>query len=81
MRNLVQPPSMRCEICDGELRFERIEPDDPIFDTQVEMFVCARCGHEQSCSVIHDPYAAHAASSMPPGKVGQPDGSGSNRDA
>jgi hypothetical protein len=31
--------------------------------------------------VIHDRYAAHTASSMPAGKVGQPDGSGSNRHA
>ncbi len=32
MRNLVQPaPSMRCELCDSELRFKRIEPDDLTF--------------------------------------------------
>ncbi len=47
MRNLVQPPpSMHCELCDGELRFKRIEPDDPAFDMEVEIFVCAKCGHE-----------------------------------
>ena len=40
MRNLVQPPpSMHCELCDGELRFKRIEPDDPAFDMEVEIFV------------------------------------------
>ena len=82
MRNLVQPPpSMHCELCDGELRFKLIEPDDPVLDTEVEIFVCATCGHKQSRSVIHDRYAAHTASSMPAGKVGQPDGSGSNRHA
>jgi hypothetical protein len=38
MRNLVQPPtSMHCELCDGELRFKRIEPDDPAFDMEVEI--------------------------------------------
>ena len=37
MRNLIQPPpSMHCELCDGELRFKRIEPDDPAFDMEVE---------------------------------------------
>jgi hypothetical protein len=82
MRNLVQPPpSMHCELCDGELRLKLIKPDDPVLDTEVEIFVCSECGHEHSRSVIHDRYAAHTASSMPPGKVGQPGGSGSNRHA
>ena len=63
MRNLTQPPpSMRCEHCNGELRFKRIEPDDPVFDMEVEIFVCAKCGHAHSFPVIHDPYAAHTAS-------------------
>ena len=71
MRNLVQPPpSMHCELCYGELRFKRIEPDDPVFDMEVEIFVCAKCGHAHSLPVFHDPYAAHTASNMPPGKVG-----------
>ena len=74
MRNLTQPPpSMRCQRCNGELRFKRIEPDDPVFDMEVEKFVCAKCGHEHSFQVIHDPYAAHTASNMPPGKVGRSD--------
>ncbi len=82
MRNLVQPPpSIHCELCDGELRFKRIEPDDPVFDTEVEIFVCAKCGREHSRRLMHDPYVAHTASSMPPGKVGQPGGCGSNRHA
>jgi hypothetical protein len=80
MRNLIQPPpSIHCERCDGELRFKRMEPDDPVFDTEVETFVCSKCGHVHSLPVIHDPYAAHTASGMPPGKVGQPGGSGNNR--
>ena len=62
MRNLIQPPpSMHCKRCDGELRFKRIEPDDPVFDTEVEIFVCSKCGHVHSLPVIHDPYAAHTA--------------------
>jgi len=65
MRNLIQPPpSMHCELCDGELRFKRIEPDDPAFDMEVEIFVCSKCGHVHSLPVIHDPYAAHTARSM-----------------
>jgi hypothetical protein len=82
MRNLVQPPpSMHCELCYGELRFKLSEPDDPIFDMGVEIFVCTKCGHERSLRVLHDPYAAHTASGMPLGTLGQPDGSGSHRHA
>ena len=56
MRNLTQPPpSMRCERCNGELRFKRIEPDDPVFDMEVEKFVCAKCGHAHSLPVISRP--------------------------
>ncbi len=79
MRNLVQPPpSMHCELCDGELRFKRIEPDDPVFDTEVEIFVCAKCGREHARRMIHDPYAAHTARAMPPNKLGPPSESGSH---
>ena len=61
MRNLVQlPPSTHCERCGGELLFfKQIETDDPVFDTEVEIFVCSKCGHVHSRPVIHDPYAAH----------------------
>ena len=77
MRNPVQPPpSVHCELCDGELRFKRIEPDDPAFDMEVEIFVCSKCGHVHSLPVMHNHYAAPNASSVPPGKVGQPGGSG-----
>ena len=56
MRNLIQPPpSMHCERCNGELRFKRIEPDDPVFDTEVETFVCSKCGHVHSVPVISRP--------------------------
>ena len=82
MRNLVEPlPSTHCEHCNGELLFKRIETDDPALDIEVQIFVCAECGHEQSHTVTHDPYAAHTAGSMPPDKVGQQGGSGSNRPA
>jgi len=57
MRNLVQPPaSLHCESCDGELRFKRIESDDPVFDREVEIFVCVKCGRAHSLRMIHDPY-------------------------
>jgi hypothetical protein len=80
MRNLVQPPpSMHCELCDGELRFKRIEPDDPVFDMEVEIFVCSKCGRVHSRRMIYDPYIAYAARSMPPSMLGQPGGSGSSR--
>jgi hypothetical protein len=82
MRNLVQPPpSLHCQFCDGELRFKRIESDDPIFDTEVEIFVCVKCGRAHPRRMIHDPYAAQTASTMPPGTVGQRGEFGSNRHA
>ncbi len=80
MRNLVEPPpSLHCELCYGELRFKRIGPDDPVFDTEVEIFVCVKCGRAHPRRMIHDPYAAHTARSMPHGKVDQPGGAGGNR--
>ena len=73
MRNLVQPPpSLHCELCDGELRFKRIECADPDFDTEVEIFVCVKCGRAHSLRMIHDPYAAHTARGMQRGNVDQP---------
>ena len=62
MRNLVEPlPSMRCQDCNGELLFKRIEPNDPAFDIEVQIFVCAKCGREHSQRLIQEPYAAHTA--------------------
>jgi uncharacterized protein with PIN domain len=58
MRPLVQPPpSLRCKRCGGELRLKRIEPADPTFDLENEVFACANCGHTQSYTVTHDHYA------------------------
>ena len=72
MRNLVEPlPSLRCEFCDGELRFKRIESDDPVFVTEVEIFVCVKCCRAHSRRMIHDPYAAQIARRMPRGNVDQ----------
>jgi hypothetical protein len=75
MRNLVQPPSVHCDLCDGELRFKLIKPDNPVLHMDSQVFVCAKCGHEQWCVVIHDHYAAHTASNLPPAKVRQLGGS------
>ncbi|MFZ2155851.1 MAG: endonuclease/exonuclease/phosphatase family protein [Bradyrhizobium sp.] len=62
IRNLVQPPpSLHCDLCTGELRLKLIEPADSVFDLDAEIFVCARCGHEQSHVVIHDHTAPHHA--------------------
>jgi hypothetical protein len=80
MRTLVRPlQSLHCELCDGELRFKRIESDDPVFDTEVEIFVCVNCGRAHSRRMIHDPYAAHTARSVPRGEAGQPGRAGSDR--
>lgn len=77
MRNLVQPPpSLHCERCGGELLFKRIETDNPVFDTEVEIFVCVKCGRAHQSKVIYDPYAAHTARTMPHGKMDWPDRAG-----
>jgi hypothetical protein len=71
MRTIVQPPpSLHCDLCHGELRLKQLAPDGPVFEFDLEVFVCAKCGHEQSHRVSHDPYVAQAASNMPPAKVG-----------
>jgi hypothetical protein len=71
MRTIVQPPpSLHCDLCHGELRLKQLVPDGPVFEFDLEVFVCAKCGHEQSHRVSHDPYVVQAASNMPPAKVG-----------
>jgi hypothetical protein len=52
---------MHREQCKGELLFKRIDPDDPAFGIEVQMFVCARFGREHSRRLIHEPYTAHTA--------------------
>ena len=80
MRNLVEPPpSLHCELCHGELRFKRIEPDDPAFDREVEILICVACGRVHSHRKIHNPYAAHTARGMPRGNVDHPSGAGGSR--
>jgi hypothetical protein len=55
MRTLVQPPpSSRCNLCGGELRLQQIESANRILDLDSEIFVCVKCGCEQSYSVSHD---------------------------
>ena len=55
MRTLVQPPpSSQCHFCGGELRFKRIESASRTLELNNEIFVCAKCGREQSYTVSHD---------------------------
>ena len=70
MRTLVQPPpSLRCDLCHGELRLKLVEPACPFFDLETEIFVCAKCGRERAFTVSHDHYAAHIATNRPTAKV------------
>ena len=67
MRNLVQPPpSAHCSRCGGDLRLKLIEPANPVSNLDAQIFVCAKCGREQSFAVSHDPYTAQTASNMRP---------------
>jgi hypothetical protein len=46
MRPIVQPPpSLHCDLCHGELLLKELAPDGPVFEFDVEVFVCAKCGH------------------------------------
>src|ERR1019366_9150976 len=41
MRALVQPPpSLHCDLCQGELRFKRIDLTGVVFEFDTEIFVC-----------------------------------------
>jgi hypothetical protein len=65
MRDLVQPPpSMHCDLCNGELQLKTLEPDPRVIDVDVQIFICSKCGHESARTVTHDPYAAHTAGSV-----------------
>jgi hypothetical protein len=67
MRNLVQPPpTSHCDLCHGELRLKLVEPTDKPLDLDTEIWVCAKCGHEQAYVVSHNHYAAHTANKVPP---------------
>ena len=71
MRTLVPPPpSLHCDICQCELRLKRIDTDGPLFDLDIETFVCVKCGHEKTHRVMHDLYVAHTASDMSHAKAG-----------
>ena len=71
MRNLVQPlPSVHCKHCGGELLFKHVERYDQVLEVEVQVFVCAKCGHEHSRKLIHDPYTAHTLRGS--GRMAQP---------
>ena len=60
MRPLVEPlPSTKCELCGGELLLKSVEPSAPAVENDVVIYLCAKCGHEQSRLVAHDPYTPH----------------------
>lgn len=52
---------MKCELCDGALLLNHVEPDATTFEIEVAMYVCAKCGHGQSRRAPHDPYTARVA--------------------
>lgn len=62
MRRLVEPlPSMKCELCGGELLLKGLEPEAPVVESDIATYLCAKCSHEQSRRLAHDPYTAHAS--------------------
>jgi hypothetical protein len=70
MRTLVEPPpTSHCIHCGGELRLKQIEVANQILDLDNEIFVCIKCGREQSCTVSHNHNVNHAP--KVPGKAAQ----------
>src|ERR1019366_1607654 len=60
MRTLVEPPpSSRCDRCSSELRLKLIESANLTLDLENEIFVCVKCGVEQSCTVSHNRNVGH----------------------
>lgn len=60
MRTLVEPPpSSRCNVCGGELRLKQVESANRALDLDSEIFVCIKCGREQSCTVSRDRNVRH----------------------
>ena len=61
MRTHVEPPpAARCERCRGELRLKKpIESVSDAFDLDEEIFVCVKCGREQTYIVSHNHYEPH----------------------
>jgi uncharacterized protein with PIN domain len=60
MRAMTQPPvSSQCDKCGGELRLKLIEAADRGLDLENEIFICAKCGREQSLTVSHDHKMPH----------------------
>ena len=52
MHTLVDPPpSSRCGLCRGELLLKQIESANRTLDLDNEIFVCVKCGREQSYTV------------------------------
>ena len=53
------PPSSQCDKCGGELRLKLIEAADRGLHLENEIFICAKCGREQSLTVSHDHKMPH----------------------
>jgi hypothetical protein len=70
MRTLVDPPpSLRCDLCNGELRLKKIERDTSPLESDITTFVCAKCDRVKLYRVSRDPHSASRASMKPPPNV------------
>jgi len=59
-RTIVEPPpSSHCDLCGGELRLKLIESANRVLDLDREIFLCAKCGHEQSYIMTHNHKSPH----------------------
>ena len=70
MRTLVDPPpTLRCERCNREMRFKKIEQHTPMTEFDISTFVCTKCGAEGSSRARRDPHSAPWGSRKPPEPV------------
>jgi predicted RNA-binding Zn-ribbon protein involved in translation (DUF1610 family) len=71
MRTLIDlPPSLRCDVCNGELRLKKIEQDTSPLESDITTFVCAKCGRVKLYRVGRARYSASRASKKPPDNDG-----------
>ena len=61
MRTHVEPARVaHCDHCAGELRLKEVlESVNPTLDLDEQIFVCVKCGREQTRIVSHSHYQPH----------------------
>jgi hypothetical protein len=59
------PPSLRCDLCNGELRLKKIEQHTSPLESDATTFLCAKSGREKLYRASRDPHSAPRAEAAP----------------